>query len=453
MLHCSRVFQGKYFPAARIVVSGLILVLMNFQARSQVNTDSLLKLASTSTGKEKFKVLQDLSDYYQSCDIPRSLEYAKQEKQLAIALKDRNLEAIAMNDMAVPLLMMQRFKEGILILQESIRICDSLGDNHSKIKAISNLGIAWSQFGSTEKALDCCIQGIDYFQKSGEMLNLGKAYMNLGFLYQTLDKYPQALDGALKAKEIFMSLKNEQEVINVTTNLGIVYQSLGRFTEAQDCFMQALNYYNKNKDDYSIALNTVNLGKMYKAKGDYTNAIRWNEKALPLVRKINNPWAEAGIYYDLAQLHIIKKEWQESLTDLTAAYRLNSSAGDMEMQAHLYKSYYTVYDSLKMDHMALQYVKKYIALSDTLYTIHKEKLTEELAISYEVSQKEAENQLLKKDIQTAKIRHRMLIGFSVAGGLLSLLVILLLLQKRKNMLLKKEDLVSKISTLFLIKCN
>ncbi len=416
-----------------------LLCALALSLSAQQRPDSLMNLVQSVSGMEKYKALRALGKFYKMTDLPKSLDYAGQQRNLAIEMKNRKLEAEAMSDMAIPLTMMQQSKRAILLLQESISIFDLLGNEEGKAMATNNLGIVWAQFGSMEKSLACYLDVIPYYTKQGEMKNLAMVYMNLGLNYENLKKYDKALSAGLKAKEIFASIKNEQKINDVTVNIGITWQSMGRFNEAQACFEDALAYYKKNQNLYGMAVVTTNLAKMYKSKKDYQRASVWFEKALPLIRSIHNTWAEANLFLDRAVMQYGAGKFQDALTDLATASHLNAQVGDPDLQTQIAHTYYQVYDTLGQDRLALDYYKKYTHLNDSLRAQQKTKMIEELTIGFETVQKEAENQLLRKDVRAAKVRQWILIGFLSAILLTSILVITLLTLKRRNLLLKKQQ--------------
>ncbi|MCX6278351.1 MAG: hypothetical protein NT004_09665 [Bacteroidetes bacterium] len=172
---------------------------------------------------------------------------------------------------------------------------------------------------------------------------------------------------------------------------------------------------------------------MYKSEGDFRNARIWYAKSLPYIRMISNKWAEASLFYDLAEMDRAKANWDQALTNLATATLINQEAGDQQLQMQLFETWYKVYDTLGQAGQALAYFKKFTTLHDTLISIEKSKRIEELSIHLELLQKNEENLLLKQDIKTQKLKQWILSGVSLFGLLISVLIIVILIQKRKNL--------------------
>ena len=403
------------------------------------NPDSLLKLARTASGKDKFYVLKALSKIYKATDLLKSLDYAEQQRKLAAEMKNRELEAEAMSDMAVPIVMMQQNRRAILLLQESLSIYDSLGNEKGSCRVLNSLGLAWSQNGSMDKALQCYLKVIPYYTKQKMTVNLALVYMNIGLNYEQLKKHEQAISAGLKAKEIFTSLNDEPRLNDVTVNLGISYQSLNRYDEALACFEKALAYYEKKQNLFGMAVTTTNLVNLYESKMDYSRAQLWFAKALPLIRDVHNTWAEASLFLGRAVLQYNFGKFNETLLDLAKANSLNITAADPDLQSQIFHSYYLVYDTLRQEQLALDYFKKYSALSDSLRLKENTRMIEELTIGFESAQKEAENKILRQDIKASKLKLQLLIGLIVAILLTSFLIIRLLKLQHRNLELKNKQ--------------
>ncbi|MEI7725888.1 MAG: tetratricopeptide repeat protein [Bacteroidota bacterium] len=406
---------------------------------AQPVADSLLNVVNHAEGEAKFNALKALSKLYRPTDPEKSLKFAEQLKMQAVAMHNRSLEAEAMIQMIFPMITMQQNRKCIILLQECIRIFDSLGDLAGKARATNNLGAAWSQHGSMENAMSCYLEVLPYYKSKGDSGNLARVYMNLGLVYDRLLKYQLAYDAAIKARDLFVLKKDNQMVASISVNIGMSLTSLKRYKESMDYLTKALDFYEADSNRFGIAITTTNIAKMYKAAGDFRNARIWYMKSLPYIRMISNKWAAASLFYDLAEMDRRQGNWNQALANLATATRINREAGDQQLEMQLYEAFYKVYDTLRQDGPALAYFKKYATLHDTLTSVEKSKRIEELSIRIELLQKNEENLLLKQDIKDQKLRQWILTGVFLFGLLICVLIIVILAQKRKNLILKKSQ--------------
>ncbi|MEI7727203.1 MAG: tetratricopeptide repeat protein [Bacteroidota bacterium] len=415
-----------------------LLLTANISLPAQKTADSLLNSLGKSSGETRFKTLKALGKFYKSKDLAKSLEYATEERNQARAMKDRSLEADALNDMAIPMLMMQQNRQAILLLRESTMMYDSLKDEAGLAKVTNNLGIAWSQIGSYENSLACYSQALRWYTKNKDLTNQARVYMSLGLVYEQLKKFDQALAAHHKALDIFTAEKNERMMADAGLNLGLAYKSTGSFKDAEYYFKKSLDFYQLHQIAFGMAVASSNLAQLYKAKGDLKKSLEWYGQSLTLIRKLRNTWAEASVYLDLADIHYQQAHWNEAISDLIAAENLNSPENDPVLQSQIFHLFSRVYDTIHQYPLALDYFKRYTTLKDTLSSAEKTKVIEELNIRFETEKKVAENDLLKAEIQVRKLRQWMLTAFALAAILTIIILAGIFIAKRKQLIIKKN---------------
>jgi len=421
-----------------LLLSAIMICLAHLTGvAAQNKADSLLLIVKNASGEARFKALKALGKYYKPSDPAKSIEYAGEARKQARAMNDRSLEADAMNDIAILMLMMQQNRQAVLLLQESSRIYDSLNDGEGMAKVTNNLGIAWSQIGSFENSLTCYNRALKWYTKTKDLPKQARVYMSLGLVYEQLMKVDQALSAHQKALEIFAEENDERMMADAGVNLGVAFKSIGNFTQAEYHLKKSLGFYNQNHNVFGMAVTTSNLAQLYKAKGDFQNAFDWYRKALPMIRQINNTWAEAAVYFDLAEIHFDKANWNEAIINLTTAEKLITPENDPGLQSRIFLLYSRVYDTLQQDRLALNFFKRYNALKDTLASAEKTKAIEELSIRYETEKMSAENELLKADIRVHRFRMGMITAFALAALLTAIILAGIFLRKRKQLILNK----------------
>jgi tetratricopeptide (TPR) repeat protein len=423
----------KYLSFALAI---LVLPIVSYSNRK---IDSLQKTAEASKGIEKFKALKALTKAFQQQDPNKAYETAVVELKVASLLKRRDLAAEAMNDMAIPLLMMQKNREAISLLSESVRIYDSISNPKGLAYAMTNLGIAWSQNGSFEKALESYQKSIPFFQSVSDDFNLAKVHMSMGLVYEELNKHQEALETTLKSKELFEKAGDQKMLADINVNLGISLRSLGKYQESIECLNSALEYYNSTQNRFGLAIASTNLANTYQAARDFSTAEKWYNKSLPLIQSINNIWAEASLRYNLAEMRIMQRQWEKALQELEHANRLNKNSDNPKLAVDINYAFYLVYDTLKHDRLALNYFKKYSAINDSLSSEKRARIIEELTIGFETRQKAAEIEILKENVRDAKWRQILLVITIIVLILIGGLILAFLSQKRKNLRLMKEQ--------------
>ncbi|HRY34135.1 MAG TPA: tetratricopeptide repeat protein [Bacteroidales bacterium] len=422
----------------RSVLSGCLSILLVFSLLSasplmgEVNTDSLEKVAASGKPEERFKAYKALSKYYQRRDPGKSLQMAEKQRSIADAMNNPGLYAEAIADLSVPHALMYQNKEAIMLLQESVRIFDSLKDERGKAMAMNNLGICWAQQGSVEKALDHYIKVADYYMRKGEQKSLARVYLNMGLAYEDNKKYDLAIEVTRKARDIFKTCEDYEMVSSALVNLGLYFTATGKFNEARLFLDQAWQFYEKTGNTYGKAITLTNIGRLHQKQGENRQATEIFLQALPLVREVNNHWAEAGIYYDLADMRLTEKKYAEVISYLNQALALNATEPDANLESKIYLALAKVFSRLGNKDTANAFFQKYINIRDTIFSREKARIVEELTISYETSKKETENRLLKEQIRLAVMKQWLIAGLAAVLLLVAFLVIRMQAMKHKQ---------------------
>jgi len=274
-----------------------------------------------------------------------------------------------------------------------------LVDTINSIDHIRGLADYYTDEGVHDKAIPLYEKSID-LNKNSNTIYL--AYNNLGLIYTKLKKYDVALEYLNKVKEAPDGLKVKG--FNLV-NLSACYFEMGDLNKAISFGLQAKEQFGKKNEDAKFMLVLDNIiGKSYHKQKQYDKAISIFENT------INK--AEKNGFIDV-QIEISKN--------------ISNSLSENDN-----------YEK------ALKYIANGFKLKDSLIQIQKVKESNQLEQEFQISKKEKEVELLKKERQTSRdLLNIILISFF----LISLSVIILFVinnQKRaiKSKLDKKEKEVN-----------
>ena len=179
--------------------------------------------------------------------------------------------------------------------------------------AYSNLGVAYSQLGRYQQALENCEQAIRIKP------DVAKIHRNLGAVYGNLGRYQEEIEACRKA------IKISPDYVDAYVDLGAAHSSLGRYQEAIDDYKQAI----KIKPDVVEAY--YNLGIVYDKLGRYQEAIEAFEQAIRIKPDYVKAYDSIGVAYielgryseaveTLKQTVKIKPDYAEAHCNLGVAY-------------------------------------------------------------------------------------------------------------------------------------
>ena len=129
----------------------------------------------------------------------------------------------------------------------------------------------------------------------GVMLNdIGIAYSDLGQRDKALDYYQQAL-------AIREEVGDRAGVAQTLNNIGLVYDALGQRDQALDYFQQALPIREEVGDRYGESITRYNMATVYRTEGRLAEAVAQLERVVELDRLVQYPDLESDMAF-LAQV-------------------------------------------------------------------------------------------------------------------------------------------------------
>jgi len=199
---------------------------------------------------------------------------------------------------------------------------------------------------------------IEIFRIEKDSIRLASSLHNLGYLNYSMGQYDTALIIYEKTFEIYQKLGNlTEEYGRCLGNIGLVYSRLSEFDKAEDYLLRAIELLDKLGDDYAVTEYTIEYAGILQHKGEISKAIGF-----------------ATLSFENA----VKNKIIELERD--AAYRL----------ARLYQVSGR-YDS------AYHYQSLFISANDSIKSYKSIQKMADLRTVFEVSKKQAEVNVLKKN--------------------------------------------------------
>lgn len=300
-------------------------------------------------------------------------------------------------------------------------------------------------------------KGLTLAEKAQFPKGIALCNLTMGVAYGIQALYPEALDCHLKALRISEQLGMEGLTGNNCTNIGIVYMNMKDYTGALAYFRRALAIAFHFPAKEGVAYGFINLGEAFAGAGQLDSAISYSRQALRIGDQIQDSTALSASLNDLGDYYLRQGHPYQALACLQRALRIaiDNRDNDATASAHnsmarawhdlgqygrsiqyadtalrearaIHASEYirTAYHTLYMDYMdlksfekALAHRNREIALSDSLYTLEKERQIKGLQATYELEKQQHQLDLVNKDrllqeqqLLRTRIYHWILIG-------------------------------------------
>lgn len=172
---------------------------------------------------------------------------------------------------------------------EASGVIQGLSSERGEARALSNIGVVYSELGQHDKALEYYQQALATHRRladpHGEATNL----VNMGSAYQHLDRHQEALVHYQKALTIFQKTGRRGDEGSVLNNLGIVHGKLGEYPQALDYYEKALTIHRETGNRSGEGSVLGNIGHAYQHLGIPEEALARFREAKDIFQKIGAP--------------------------------------------------------------------------------------------------------------------------------------------------------------------
>ncbi|HDQ70772.1 MAG TPA: tetratricopeptide repeat protein [Chloroflexi bacterium] len=206
-----------------------------------------------------------------------------------------------------------RYDEAENLLQDSLKVLQTLDDVPEIISCLNNLSIISNRQGDYAKAKDLLDRALTLAQATPSRRWEADSLSRLGAVYFYLADYARASECYTQTLHIRRELDDRFGESLALGNLGITVYEQDDFQTARAYFEQSLDIIRReigNREREGWILN--NLGMIALDRGEYTDSRDYYRQALHISREIGDLWGESNTLGNLGLVH-----W--SLGDFTKA--------------------------------------------------------------------------------------------------------------------------------------
>lgn len=206
-------------------------------------------------------------------------------------------------------------------------------------------------------------QAISTLRMTSDSVNLASAILNLGDEHMNLKNYDSALVHFSESKIIFDKVDYPAGKAISLGNLGMVYANIGKSDLAESNINEAILVLEASGNYHPICTYLISMSDIYTGKGE-------NEKALAYAKRS----------LSLAQLHKLKEQMSDANLKLSEIYEKIGNTAE-----------------------SFRYYKDHIAYRDSINNLKSIQKMADLRTDFEVSQKQAEVDLLNQEKRNQRI--------------------------------------------------
>ncbi len=306
-----------------------------------------------------------------------------------------------------------------------------------------NTGNIRLYFGDYTDAVKLYFDGIGLYKQHQDTLRLMTSYMNIGTLFYQNGYMQEALNYYTQAIEWAKPVGDTAMLSDLHYNIGNTLLKLEKYGDYENHMDTALIYAQTSAYLYGLVNVYNSLLRYYHQKNHEEKTLHYSRLALEHAEVYGNPYnlTETFIATGLAFLTFDRENYADQ--HLKSALELALEHNYKQMQTEASINLARIYANKGKYKQAFIYLHTYVSLSDSLFTLEKQKELQELDRKYQLLKKENElkDQQLTIEIKDREIyrKNRIITSSSVFIVFISVSLILMYkVQENKKKLAKKE---------------
>ena len=428
------------------VLCSLLLPAMVLCQAPQV--DSLENLLQTSIADTtRMNILMELYEHYVDRDLEKSLSIVEELLERGLASGHQRYVCKGYTYLGTVQRMQNVALDSVLShYDKALSCCETTGDLECKGKVLNSIGGAYHRSGLHLEAMTHYQQALEIAEQVPDTLAMIACLGNMSSILKRRLDFDKALQYSARALAYARAVDHTSYIGMLTNNLASIYFNQSQLDTALTLYEEALAIKREQGTGVSMAVTLANIGGIHVVEERYEIAQRYLDEAYTISADQNYVY---GLVLSLRYMTNSARKQGQFKETIELARRGLEYFGHKEQHQYTRDFHETLslaFEQLNEPDSALAHLRISRSINDSLFHAEKEQQIQQLEISYQVKQKEVENQLLKTEQSfiEQKLRSRTYIGIGLLIALFFAAAWVLALfrinreKKRMNRLLETE---------------
>jgi DNA-binding SARP family transcriptional activator/tetratricopeptide (TPR) repeat protein len=268
-------------------------------------------------------------------DRDAALDWFEQERGALVAMVrlaiDRDEHAVAWQLPCACLsffYLRKHWDDWVVTHRLGLTAANRAGDLDGKARILNGLGVAHSDLGQLDEAVECHHAATELFGQLGDALGQAWNLNNLGVAYDNLGRYAEAADCYLAALPLFREADHSHGESIALSNLGDAYRAIGLPDKAMTRMREALEIQLRTGDRAAQRFTLTSLGDLQRDTGQRLSADTSFRRALAIARDLDDRRTTAKLLRRIAGLRQAAGKAVAARTMLREAHTILLELGD-----------------------------------------------------------------------------------------------------------------------------
>lgn len=422
--------------------------------RSQNNDSLEAQLKKDISDTIKLKILSDLSWNYATVDVVKAKKFATDELVLAQHKRNQKYMAQAYNDLGIVSMRNSNYKEALEFHKRAVAIRIKLKNDEDIASSYSKIATCSHELADYIGSYNAALKTLEIYERLNSKLYIAYTLNTICAVTVKMEQYDKVMSFAQRAYNLSLETGDKAAEGAALNYMAAAYIGEKNVEAAINKQQQALNVFTSIPDSNFMAAALSNLGYFTRMAAKDDKAIEYYKRALKIAENMNDINSIAMYNENLGSVYVDLKNYEIAQKHLEIAERLAKQQSMNDILMLVYRVYAELSIRTGKQDAAIDYIKKFAEIKDTLFSGETARQFSEMQVKYETEKKENSNQLLQKEneLKTAEISKGRLTQFFLVSAIIfgSLIAYLLFVRTRLRQkqildkeLLKQQELRSK----------
>ncbi|MDG5767945.1 tetratricopeptide repeat-containing sensor histidine kinase [Balneolales bacterium ANBcel1] len=347
---------------------------------------------------------------------------------------------------------LNRRPEALETIEQGMALIPDVDDPVTVARVYATRGGLVSEINPAE-ALEFSYEALEIFRRERATTNEATIRNNIGRILHRQGDHEKALEEFERALELNHDAGDKVNMAIIYNNQANTLKLLERYEEAVLALMNALEINEELEVTSRVAQNNYNLGNVYLETGELDLAYSFFRQGYEMSREIGFPPGIMYLSMGLAEALMETQRHGEVLTRIREARAIAGRIDNMDMTAKSWEMEARLMETEGAYSEAVEAYKMVMAYSDSLNQRRRDQEFEEVRAAYEVDLAEAENEILRQELdyreRLSTVQQTLLVVLVVTGLIFAGLLIVMYRNHRKlentyhNLELKSDEIISK----------
>lgn len=378
------------------------------------------RTATTDTAKAR--ALGSLSNYYTSTIPDSAIYYARKGLELVRGGSHPRLEMELIFQLGVIANVHSSFDIARKNLMEAKKMAEQIGYKKGIASSSNIMGVMEAKNGNLDLATAYFISALKLFKELNDSAGVSDAYIKLGIINELSGDYEKALEYYFTVKE--REARNPISVLSIGlyNNIGTIYAKKKEYEKALKYFEEGIQQSDSIRFGAIHITLLTNIGNVYSRMKRREEGILYHRLALEKAIRFKLPEEQARAYINLAS-DFTESDYSRSISYLNSAIATLNKSGSAHhlLRADIYKALVETHQYYGNYKEAFLNLESYHRISDSIYSLQKERQIAALQAEYELEESKGHIQNLKLANQKTIFQRNL--GIAIGGAITVILLI------------------------------